>query len=416
MRTFIEEHEQEVLLILITMLGITKWWIPNVRGFDNMYVASQWVLSYDHGLVRRGLVGSIMNAWSPIVTIEDVQRSAFVVYCTFLMSLLVVSYALLKQKDKSGRLFRLILVFLATPVTLSLLARDLGRFDLFLTMITFLSMTLLALERHVWLIPILMITAMFIHESFLVLYAPTIMAATIFVYLWSEKEKKILATLVFSTVSVLVAFLVLYKYGSPALAYEDFSRLIQSRAAFNITPLSMHECYFSIQDHFQLASSSLFDAGSMANLFMAVLILSPVIFILLNLWKHALKNCGKHRRICKLFFLATLSGLMVVPIATDYGRWLSAIIFCSFFAVFFFVNKGIIKVEELDEYTGGSFALLFVSIIVTYLLFGPFHDWNPYPYRDNVIVSSLYIIAVLSIDVEIYRRWRSIKKVTYSIE
>jgi hypothetical protein len=176
----------------------------------------------------------------------------------------------------------------------------------------------------------------------------------------------------------------------------------------------MRECYFNIKDHVGLASSSLYDAGSIANLFAALLILSPVILILINLWSHALRNCGTHNRACWLFFLATMSGLILVPIATDYGRWLSAIIFCNFFAIFFLVMRGAIKVEELTEYTGDSFKLLFVSIILMYLLFGPLNDWNPYPYKDNLIFGSFSIIIALFFDIGFYRRWRSLSRVTFS--
>ena len=280
--------------------------------------------------------------------------------------------------------------------------------------ITFLSLTLLSLNRHIWLIPILMTTAMFIHEGFLILCAPTILAAMIFAYLWNNREKKILVTLVVSAISVVGAFLVLYKFGNPALGYEEFSRLIQSRATFHVPDLSTRECYYSLKDHVELASPYLYDAGSLANFFMALLILSPSVLILLNLWTHALRNCGARRRACRLFFIATLSGLMLLPVATDYGRWLSAIIFCNFFAIFFLMSKDIIKVEELDEYTGGSFSLLFASIIFTYLLFGPLHDWNPYPYKDNLIYSSLSIISVLLFDIGFYLQWRSLSRGTYS--
>lgn len=414
MKKFIEEHELEVLLILLTMLGITKWWIPNVRGFEKLYAASHWILSYDYGFIRRGLVGTIMKVWFPIITIEDIHHTALIAYCTFLVFLLIVFYVLLRYKGKNGQLFRLILIFLANPATISMLALDLGRFDLFLIMIMFLSMTLLLLNRHVWLIPILMITAMFIHEGFFILYAPTIVATIIFVYLWDEREKRILATLVFSVIMVVAAFLVLYKYGRPTLGYEEFSSIIQSRSTFGVTELSLRECYFSIIDHYKLASSSLYEAGSIANFFAALLILSPVILILLNLWTHALRNCGAQRIACKLFFLATLSGLMVVPIATDYGRWFSGVIFCNFFAIFFLVIKGIIKIDELAEYTGGSFKVLFVSIILTYLLFGPLHDWEPYPYKDNLIFSSFSIIIVFLFDIGFYIRWRSLSRGTDS--
>src|SRR5436190_31507 len=114
MRAFIEEHEREVLLILISMLAVTRWWIPPVWGFD-----------------------------------------------------------------------------------------------LFLVITTFLCMTLLTLKRFLWLIPALMLAAMFIHESFMVLWAPTIVAALIVVYMSDGKEKKILATLVSSIIAVAGAFLAL---------------------------------------------------------------------------------------------------------------------------------------------------------------------------------------------------------------
>ena len=106
---------------------------------------------------------------------------------------------------------------------------------------------------------------------------------------------------------------------------------------------------------------------------------------------------------------------MILPIATDFGRWLSGVIFCNFFAIFFLVSKDIIKVEELAEYSGGSFSLLSAFILLTYLFFGPLHDWNPYPYQDNVIYSSLSVIAVLLFDVGFYLRWRSIGRVQVSI-
>jgi hypothetical protein len=219
---------------------------------------------------------------------------------------------------------------------------------------------------------------------------------------------------VVSTISLVGAFLILYNFGNPAPGYEEFSRLIQSRATFPITELSMRESYYGIKDHFNLASSSLFDAGSLVNFFMALLILSPVILILVNLWTHALSNCGAQRTACKLFFLATLSGLILIPIATDYGRWLSAIVFCNFFAIFFLARKDIIRVNELTEYAGGSFRLLFAVVLMTYLLFGPFHDWEPYPYTDNILYSAFFIILVLLFDVGFLLRWRATRGATFA--
>jgi hypothetical protein len=398
MRKFLEEHALEVLLIVITVVEITRWWVPGDFGSQHLYAVSHWVLSYDHGFIRRGLVGEVMRIWVPVVSIDDVARAALVVYSTFLLLLVAALFALMHYRDQGSRLFRLILLFLVNPATLSLVARDLGLFDIFLTVAAFLSVALITMKKHLWLVPIVMALAMFIHEGFLVLYAPTLLASMIFLYGVSDRKKRVLVTFLVSGVAVVVSFFLLYRYGTPTLGYKELANAVQTRAAFSVTPLSVHECYFGVLDHYRFATSSLYDAGSIANLILALLILSPTILVLLDLWSQALKNSGTVRWACALLFLSTLSGLFLMAIATDYGRWLSAVIFCNFFAIFFLVSNRIIRVEELAAYEGRTFQLLFVLIILTYVFFGPFHDWNPYPYRDSLLISSASVIAVLLFD------------------
>ncbi|HTK81740.1 MAG TPA: hypothetical protein VL633_05565 [Bacteroidota bacterium] len=406
MRTFIEENEREVLLILVTMLAITRWWIPSVAGFENMYGASHWVLSYDYGLIRRGLVGAIFKMWMPIVTIEGVHTVALVAYCTLLALLLVVFYVLIRNKEKNGRLFRIILLFCACPATLALAAHGLGRFDLFLTILMFLILTLLSIDKVLWLVPVLATAGMFVHESFMILYAPTILATMIFLY-GRKKSANLLAVFVVTVICVAGSFVALYKFGNPPFKYDEFAPLLQERAAFPITELSIRECYFSIRDHLDLASSSLYDVGSIVNVCMAVLMLSPMILILLNLWSHAVKNSGNLRKFCLMMFLATLSGLLLIPLATDYGRWLSAIVFCNFFAVFFLMSIDVFGAEELVEYSGRRYPFSYLLVFLTYLLFGPFHDWNPYPYMGHFVYTFMAIMPVLLFDVGFIMRWRA---------
>ncbi len=399
MKKLLEEYSLELLLLVITVVEITRWWVPEDLGAQHLYAVSHWVLSYDHGFVRRGLVGEILRMWAPMVTIENVVHASLVVYYSFITLLVVALIALVRHRDEGGRLFRLVLLFLVNPATVSLVARDLGLFDIFLTIATFLAMTLLTINRQIWLIPVFLTVAMFIHEGFLILYAPTVLASMLFLYVYGERKKSILATFVVSTLAVTVSFFILYKYGIPTLGYKELASALQSRADFSVTPLSVRECYFGILDHYRFATSSLYDAGSLSNLVLALIVLSPTAIILLDVWTHVPGNRGKSRWAVALLFLATLSGLMIVAIATDYGRWLSAVVFCNFFTVFFLIGRGIVKVETLFDYEAKSFQPLFVIIILAYVFFGPFHDWNPYPYRDDVVLSSIFIAATLLFDV-----------------
>jgi NADH:ubiquinone oxidoreductase subunit 4 (subunit M) len=99
---------------------------------------------------------------------------------------------------------------------------------------------------------------------------------------------------------------------------------------------------------------------------------------------------------------------MIMLVATDFGRWLSAVVFCNFFAIGFLLRRDVINVEELIEYSGGVSSLLFAGIFLTYLVFGPLHDWNPYPYQHDVISSSLAVVSVLTFDILFWLRWRSL--------
>jgi hypothetical protein len=396
------------------MLAVMRWWMPAPRGFENMYGVSQWALSYDSGLVRRGLLGAIARHWLPVIALEDIHRITLAAFCVFVGLLILVFYVLLKRSTGNGWMFRLILLFVAAPATLSLLARDLGRFDIFLVTIMLLALILLSLKRHLWLIPVLMTVAMFIHEGFLLLCAPTILAAMIFVYVREEQTKKMLATMLAAAAGVAAAFLILYNFGNPALPPEEFAKQAQSRAAYHVTELSIRECYFSVKDHASLAASSLYDAGSIANLFMALLMMSPVVLVLAPLWRQALKNTRGHTWACWLLLLSTLSGFLVVPIATDYGRWIAAATICNFFAVFFLVKNDVVRVEEFSQEAGAPSSTLVVFIVLAYLLFGPLHAWEPYPYKDNILYSSLSVIAVLLFNIGWYLRRRTVAVVRLS--
>jgi hypothetical protein len=410
MRKFLERHDLQVVLLLVTLIATVRPWVSSVVEFEKMYAASHWALSYELGLVRRGLIGSIMSLFVPVVSTEVVLTAAFVSLCIFLGILMAVFLNLIKNHDVDSRIFRLILLFMVTPATLSLYAKDLGRFDLFLMMILALCFILLSKQRHLWLIPVLAMGAMFIHEGFLILCAPTLLAALLFVYVRDARQKKMLTTLVASVIAVGGSFLVLALFGTPTLGYEEFSRLVQARATFFITELSMRECYYGIANHLALASPYLSDAGSLLNLFGAVVILSPVFLVLANLWTRVMKNCGSARGTCWMLLLSSLSGLLVVPIATDYGRWLSAVVFCNFFVLALLISRGDLKAEVLEEISGGSFSALLVLAVVTYALFGPLNDWNPYPYQHNLFSSALSLIAVLAFNAGFVMRWRSVRK------
>jgi hypothetical protein len=410
MKEFLKAQEREILLILLTMLGVARWWMPRWTEMQNMYSASHWALSYDNGLVRRGLVGTLVKPWMPVVTLSGINLVAAVAYGGFVLLLAAVFYLLLRSKEREGRVTRLLLLFAACPATLSLLAHNIGRFDLFLAALTLVGVILIGDRRFVWLLAPLAVLAMFLHEGFLLLWAPTLLGMMLFLFARDRGDRRMLGALAVSACGVGGAFLALYRYGTPAVAYEEFVRLVQSRADFRVTELSLRECYFSTTDHIGLTLPYFTDPGAMINLAMALLVLSPVALVLGNVWRHALRSGAAPRWATIVLLLATLSGVALFPIATDFGRWLSAMTLCNFYAIFFLFRTGVVSADDLKELSHGSFPYLFMLLFLTYLLFGPLHDWMPYPYQDQPVVSALVTIAILLFDVGYVLHARSVRR------
>jgi hypothetical protein len=257
-----------------------------------------------------------------------------------------------------------------------------------------------------------MVAAMFLHEGFMLLWAPTLVGLMLFLVARDRGDRRALVALVLSVIGVGGAFVVLYRFGTPAVPYEEFVRMVQSRADFHVTELSLRECYFSATDHLGLTLPYFTDPGAMLNLLMALVVLSPVALVLGNIWIQAMRSGGPHRWATILLLASTLSGVALFPIATDFGRWLSAMTLCNFFAVFFLFRTGALSADDLPELSAGSFPYLFVLLFLTYLLFGPLHDWMPYPYQDQPWVSAASTAAILLFDVGYILHARSFRRAT----
>ncbi len=247
--------------------------------------------------------------------------------------------------------------------------------------------------------PALMTGAIFLHEGFLLLWAPTLLAMMLLLWSLDRSALTPLVSAGSAAAGIAVAFYFIYVHGTPSVPYEEFVQLVQSRADFRVTELSLKECYFRATDHVGLTLPYFTDPGAMLNLGMALLVLSPMGLILGTLWRRAIANAGAVRWAVVLLLLGSVSGLALFPIATDFGRWLSAITFCNMFAVFLLVRLRVLHAEDLSFLSHGSFPYLFLLLFSTYVLFGPLHDWMPYPYQDRPVVSALVVMAILTFDV-----------------
>ena len=126
-----------ILLIGLAVAEVAVWsllsLVRSILGGQPItpYVAPQYWLNYDHGFVRRGLPGQVLQWVSPghepsrtVVDVVGVTLSVGAV-------LAVLALALLLARSAGSRRTRLGLVaaVVSSPLTLSLYLRDLGRVD-----------------------------------------------------------------------------------------------------------------------------------------------------------------------------------------------------------------------------------------------------------------------------------------------
>jgi hypothetical protein len=156
---------------LIALLLLISW----SRGWPGAVESPYWYLSYAHGFIRRGLIGTITSPFlvgRPLATALAVAASI----CT-VTTLLVVGFLSyrLAALIKDPAAMAAVMAFAVSP-TLSMLARDLGFLDIFL-----IAATLAAAACHragrTWLASAICLLAPLIHEAFFFLAAPALAGA-----------------------------------------------------------------------------------------------------------------------------------------------------------------------------------------------------------------------------------------------
>jgi hypothetical protein len=406
MKKFLVEQELKVLSLLVMVAGVTVWWVPSLPGFDSLYSATQWLVSYRLGFVRRGLVGTILGNFFPQVGMNVIYHAGLAIYCVLVAVTLTIFYRLLRFKDKNSVLFRAMMLILATPATLSFLARWIGSFDQINLLVSVLCLVALSTERLLWSIPVMMAAAMLVHEGFLAMFAPTLLAAIVFKYLAGGRERRFKILFICCFAAVWASFALLYAFDVPH-RFPDLFAALQSRATFIVPEMAARELCFRLRDHFAFASSYFSEPAYIISLAASLVVLSPLLMIIARFWVRFLKRHGGDGRLFTLLPQATLTPFALTVFAIDVGRWISAFFLCNVLLFFFLVANDGVDVDELTEFSAPSISLPFLALIALYLFIGPFHTVYPYPFREDFVVSFVAVSSAILMDVSLYLRWRT---------
>lgn len=337
----IYKKRYECMWILI--LGIYMiYYLPMPSELHDFCVAP-YVLSYNLGFISRGFVGSVLSLIFPYITRNEIWAVIGLNQIIMVFTIVVFLYLIRKStspKEKDGIIY-LILLFLVNPASVSFLFYwgNYGRFDLFMIIGAVLCCILIIKETCVWLIPIICMLIMMIHQGFIFDYFPCVLLVLFYYYLLNKKNSR---RVLFGVTLFLgsLCFLYFQFWGKiQTMSIEDTLNALSNRTNLGIDMLRSMvtlEYYTDVLDFIPMYILPAIKMNIL-KILMVIILLLPLEFIFYFLWKKFILE-SKKRWYCIFPLFIILATVPKFMITCDYGRDIASIFISQFLVIFTFYS------------------------------------------------------------------------------
>jgi hypothetical protein len=324
---------------------------------------THWLFSYEHGFIKRGLVGTVYQHFQIPVSLRGIALVGNV--AALLVTLLLVytvarslfpthklsktnaephstpsatssqdtnSQNLDTTEDKAGRQMTIAcfigLWLLTGPGLIQQWFFDLGRFDVFAALFLLLSLVVTAsAKKYVSLAFIFFasLSSVMIHEVFF-FWTPWVMMAIWLIFnAPTSKDAKVLGIGIF-VLTLSVGFIGNSNYGS-RLPLEDAKAELSVKADFDVVEGSLMVHYRGIADNLELTFrvASAQGASGWLGVVLSAALLFPYFYLIQLFSRYAYQRSEISLTILFLVVTSPLIPIFVFLMGIDYGRWLSMI-------------------------------------------------------------------------------------------
>ena len=361
--------------ILLVFLGLST--VRSIKEPSN-WIYTHWAFTYEHGFIKRGLVGELISLLIGPVTPSIVNTISLAVLLLLAAALtcLFIMPAIRAPERVGVWLFGVIAV--THSATMPRFAYELGRFDemgLLILLVCLLLFVRASPAIRLAVIPPLCLLGLVIHEAFFLMFLPLIAA----IWFYEEQNGLIWPKLVVLAAMVASTW-VIGRFGllsNPPL--DKYVALLQQRHAFPISKWSVGVLYRDLGENIALSVSYLRENlhDMIRGHFILVATLIPTFLLLrsLGLTMVSLRQGGRCRF---LLIAAALAPLIMYPLAFDYFRWWSAAI-TNLLMVFAYlaIREDTMRRRLAD--TIENMPVVSVCIIGVSLVFGPMGENSAYP-------------------------------------
>jgi hypothetical protein len=347
--------------MLIAFLAIN----PEPDAFD----LGLWTLDYQHGFIKRGMPGSVLDFFLNTPYQKDTLIAIF--SCTHIITSILIFIFIKKQTDNIT-----CIVIFSSGFLIQQLGYTTGKFDTLLIAIAIA--TLISLEKsasflHLILTTALSALALLIHEGAALLTIPLIFSAFIIRSLYNNEN--ILKPLVFLFITTIIFILVTIANKGSGISQSTLIEMGQrklpelqtSNNAFRIFELSL-------KDNILWAISRLKDPATPSRFVLTLLAALPFIGILISFYMQ-LKE--KIPALWIPIVITTGASASLYILGIDFSRWNAWIMTNTLFLIIF--------AARLTKTNVKTPKYLIISGILFLLWSGPFGVTVALPERGNFL-------------------------------
>lgn len=202
-----------IALVLLWSFGVTM-----MRGQrrPNDWVEAHWLISYQFGLIKRGLPGTLLK---PLISLAPTQAesiittASFVITALFSIALLALCWSILQRSAFSTTAVLIVAVFLTSPFIV--MSGHLNGYSDGQIMLLSIVATALVLRGRMWAAALALTIGLFIHETIFFIGFPAVLWAGLMVT--GFKKTQIVWKQLTPFLLPLVAFIALFLYQSFAV-------------------------------------------------------------------------------------------------------------------------------------------------------------------------------------------------------
>lgn len=317
-----ENHKQKFRILALAFVVV---FFTSYRHYFDEWVYTQWVLNYDFGLVRRGLVGGLFKVFGYVPSPEFYMVAAFLMaLCVCIALFWLLSRSALGYCQQSTAAFLLSLFFVCHPLIVPHFAHAIGFLDSINYLIAIIGISaILKTPAKIGALSVLLAGGLIIpiHEAGFVLFVPLLVG--IWFYTNRPKVVSVDSFLILIVSALLLIEVILIGTSNPGsrISMKDYYEyLLSATQPINLDAVGI--LFKNLEGNVSETAGVLLSVRYLILHLNMLLGLLPTFFIGTKILKALLSHI-KPISYESFLLVCSASPLALYLIAWDYTRWWS---------------------------------------------------------------------------------------------